>query len=401
MQTASVSNADRKDTVRVNFVTHQVNALEALRGRCLRSPGFKRLLELAGYALISRGKSIKLSGNTPEAIKALQTATEAFSQLHRAQVQEGAAASWSYLMPKKRKVGNKKVRMLTRVGKLEALCALHREETLDSFRVRKLLGYAPTISWQAAAKLNRVHGPPYFYFVPAHEHYEDTAHDLDLNDSEHFRDDTGTYDDAGILQPFDHKDPESWEAAYRTQVEAWNSNHSHWYTIPRPTCFYPARPATPIRRPKGQRARWQIDHHGVSELLRYRDHCQHCQQSLENLKQRKANTRVLPQAPLYHANLKTAAKRLLEEERMITIGRRAKLDADDAEVLEHAEADVPETILELFEQQVKELKGKAPKGLMAALAQARLEASENDQQNTIFHKGLAVLERTAHRYAIA
>ena len=397
MHTASVSSADRKDTVRVTFVTHEVNALKALRERCLNSPGFKRLLALAGYSLISRGKKVVLGGNSPEAVRALQKAIDAFSQQHRASVAEGAAASWSYLLPKKKKVGKKKLRVLTKVTKLEALCALRRDETLEGFKVRKLLGYTSSISWQAAAKLNRVHAPPYFYFVPENERLEDTAHDLDLNANEHFRNDTGTYDDAGILTSFSRQDPETWETAYRTQVEAWNSNHSYGYRVPTPTRFYPASPATPIRGSKGQSSRWHIDHHGVSELLRYRDHCERCQKALKRLKQRED---ALPKAPLYHARLKSAANELLETERIITLGRRAELDADDAEVLEHAERDVPETILELFEQQVKELKGKAPKGLIAALAKARLEASENDKQNVIFHRSLLGLEQTAQRYAV-
>lgn len=397
MHNASVSNADRKEALRVNFVTHQANALQALRAKCQKNTGFRRLLELAGFALVSRGKSKpQLSGNTPEATKALRKAVEAFSQPHRADVPQGAAASWTYLMLKKKKLGKKRFRTLTKVSKLEAVCTLHQEATLDSFKVRKLLGYSPSISWQAAAKLNRVHGPPFFYLVPANDAYEDTAYNLDLNENEHFRNDAGTYDEAGHLKPFVYKEAETWENAYASKVEAWNCTRANWYSIPTPKYFYPASPALPITGSKQQKAYWHIDHHAVAELFRYRDHCQSCQQTLELLNLRQQDNRVLPKAPLYYANVRTAKK--LELEKQSTLEHRAKLEADDQEVLAHHVSDVPETILELFEQQVEELKGKAPCGLIAALAQARLEAKENTLQNDIYLQGLAVLE-TASQYA--
>ena len=57
--------------------------------------------------------------------------------------------------------------------------------------------------------------------------------------------------------------------------------------------------------------------------------------------------------------------------------RTELLAADDAEVREHVETDVLETTVALLEAQLEEGESKAPKGVVAALAHARLEAKEN------------------------
>ena len=394
MPKASVSHAGRKDRLRVQFTTYHPEPKKAIEERCQKSPGFKRLLEAAAYAWVNRGKSNpQLCGNTPVAEQALLKAISAFSQPHCAQLPKGAAASWSYLIPKKRKVGNKSFRVLTPVTKLEAICTMQQEATLDGFKVRKLLGYSASISWRAAAKLNRVHAPPFFYFVPVSEDPIDTSHDLNPDENEHFRNDNGSYDEAGILQPFKPKQSEQWETAFGSRVEAWNADPFSYYQVPTPKYFYPASPATPIRASKGKKARWHIDQHGVSELLRYRDHCQSCQQALKHLALRQEKAKALPEAPLYQADLKTAAKHLLEREYALSLARRLRLDADDAEVLAYAQTDVSESILQLLEQQVEELSGKAPSGLIAALAKARLEAKEQMKQAQRFAFGLAALEK--------
>ena len=49
-------------------------------------------------------------------------------------------------------------------------------------------------------------------------------------------------------------------------------------------------------------------------------------------------------------------------------GGPVELEADEVEVLAHADLDVPETILNLLEQQVKEISANAPCGVIAALA---------------------------------
>jgi len=72
--------------------------------------------------------------------------------------------------------------------------------------------------------------------------------------------------------------------------------------------------------------------------------------------------------------------------------RQALLDADDAEVTDNAEADVPETVVYMLEQQLKDVGRKAPKGVVAALAHARLEASRNAKRISEQVRGLADLE---------
>ena len=146
---------------------------------------------------------------------------------------------------------------------------------------------------------------------------------------------------------------------------------------------------------------WRIDHHGVSTLLRLRDERQVRLRELEHLTARQKTFRQLPDAPLYHADLKTAQQHLLEHEHVVTLQKRAELDADEAEVLAYAERDVPETLLELLEQQVEETSGKAPCGLIAALAVERVKARKHAEHNQQYVQGLAALERAASQYVMA
>ena len=398
MRHTSARSSGRKDGVRVHIVTHHPEPLVYLRKRCRQSPAFRKLLEVAGYAVIRRGKSNpKLSANTPEVLQALEVAVEAFSQSHRAALPQGVAAAWRYLTPKRRRVKGRVYRTLTEVSKAEALCILHAEATLDGFKVRKVLGYSATISWRAAAKLNRVHAPPFFYLVPQDETPVDKVWNLDMNENEHFRDDRGEYDDAGKLQPYNCKERDSWEAGYASRNEAWNQAHIKHYRVPTPVYFYPACPALPVKRL--ERKTWRIDHHGVAETLRQREDKQRCQRDLARLHARQT-ARVLPDAPLYHADLNRSAQALLEREHIVTLGRRAELDADAFEVSAHADTDVPETICHLLEQQVEEVTGKAPRGLIAALADARLQSQKYTRHNQQYVQGLATLEVASQRIRV-
>lgn len=405
MQTSSAGGSyhRRGKAIRVHFVTHRPDALQALRERCRESPPFRRLLEAAGHDLVRRGRLAPvLTGNTPQAKRALAKAVSAFSDAHRAWLPEAAVAGWSYLTPKKCKVGDRRYRVLAKVSKLEARCMMHQEPTLDGFQVRRLLGYAPNVSWRAAARLNQLHGPPSFYLVPEPEDPRDDAFDLDLNENEHFRDDRGFYDEAGVLQPFRSQEPECWETGYASREEAWNRTHSADVQVPVPTRFYPASAAKLLNRGLGRtQTKWRIDHHGVSELLRHREHRHGCQCDLEHLEVRQQQARALPDAPLYHADLKTAQKNLLEREHIITQSRRAELEADEAEVLAYADTDVPETLLELLEQQVEETAGKASCGLIAALAAERIKSLGHAEKNRQYVRGLAALDEAASRYVTA
>ena len=394
----------KREAIKVSFVTHRPDALQALRERCRQSPPFRRLLETAAYDLVRRGRPEPvLTGNTPRARRALEKAVYAFSEMHRAQVPEGKAATWCYLTPKTRDVGNGKCyRALTKVSKLEALVILHSEATVDGFRVRRLLGYAPDISWRAAAKLNRLHGPPTLYLVEESEERRDEAFDLDMNENEHFRDDRGWYDDAGNLQPYQPHEHQSWENAYASRHEAWNKTHTRDHAQSVRSIFYSAPAVEMVNQElRKTRTAWRIDHHGVSTLLRLRDERQTRLRELEHLTARQKAFRQLPDAPLYHADLKTAQQNLLEHEHVVTLKKRAELDADEAEVLAYADLDVPETHLELLEQQVEETSEKAPCGLIAALATERIKAQKHAEHNQQYVQGLAALERAASQYVTA
>jgi len=83
-----------------------------------------------------------------------------------------------------------------------------------------------------------------------------------------------------------------------------------------------------------------------------------------------------------------AAQEVSEEQN----ARAELLAADDAEVRVHRETDVPETIVDLLETQLENVERKAPKGVVAALAHARLEAKENAKRISQSVRGLANLE---------
>lgn len=90
-----------------------------------------------------------------------------------------------------------------------------------------------------------------------------------------------------------------------------------------------------------------------------------------------------------------AGRVINEEVEAERLARQALLDADEAEVREHAPCDVPETILDLLEEQNQEIEGKAPKGVIGALAAARLQAQRNTKRIAQHMSGLSALERAA------
>ncbi len=141
-----------KEAIKVHFATTRPDLRQALRDRCRKSPAFLRLLQAAASDLVRRDRpNPLLTGNTPRATRVLEYAVDALSQKHKAQVPEGAAAVWCYLVPKKRKATNGKIyQILSPVSKLEAMLVAQSEATLDGFKVRRLLGYTPTISRKAA-----------------------------------------------------------------------------------------------------------------------------------------------------------------------------------------------------------------------------------------------------------
>ena len=82
-----------------------------------------------------------------------------------------------------------------------------------------------------------------------------------------------------------------------------------------------------------------------------------------------------------------AAEKASEEAR----ARTELLAADDAEVREHQFTDVSETIVGLLETQLEKVDRKAPKGVVGALAHARLEASETAKRISEQTRGLGAL----------
>ena len=69
METTSVGGSSyrKQEAIKVSFVTHRPDALQALRERCHSSPAFRRLLETAAHDLVRRGRPKPvLTGSSPK-----------------------------------------------------------------------------------------------------------------------------------------------------------------------------------------------------------------------------------------------------------------------------------------------------------------------------------------------
>ncbi len=207
------------------------------------------------------------------------------------------------------------------------------------------------------------------------------------------------------MQPFALHLEDTWENAFGSKHEAWNQTHERDHAQPKRTLFYPAPAARILNRGlKRSRPSYRIDSHGVSQTLRHKHERDAHAKALASLEARQQQGRKLPEAPLYHANPSNntldkneweAYQAALNEEQVLTVARQAELTADANEVLAHALTDVPQTILELLEEQVRETRAKAPKGVVAALARARLEAQEVAAEIQRHLQGMAALEKAA------
>lgn len=246
------------------------------------------------------------------------------------------------------------------------------------FRVIQRLGYTGTITWEEAAELDAKdptrHAHLFGASAPSFEHarfHRDTSRDLDPLESPHFGDEDDIEERALIAELAHERVSRTTEAVYRDALRELEGGSE---AVSR---FVPPLPPQKCGR-GGSAAYW------ASELGK-------------GVRVQKAPRSVGPRWP-YKApsdawlESRQAAQEASEEEE----ARQELLAADAAEVREHAQSDVPETIVALLETQLEEGSRKAPKGVVGALAAARLEALRRAKSVSEQLQGLADLERATN-----
>ncbi len=348
-----------------------------IRERYKHSPAFASLLHAAVSATLHGGE-ITLEGK-PNAQRVLRHVLDKLLEQECADVPEGKVGKWQYLELKPQPYSGKRV--WQKVSRVRAWVKSTAADTPElPFSLMRVLGYSGDITRKQATLVEKAHFPPFIVLVEEPEEPNDTSQDLDPNDNEHFRDDSGEYDDAGILQPKLIRQKEGWENAYRTKHEAWNGNDekeaAKAYRFG--GRFHPDR--------LWSKAYSRVDWHGAMRVLEYRHHSAACQQAMQAFVHRQA----LGPRPA-DGSWWTLSYREQAALHLTAFKRRQQIDADDVEVQVHALTDVPETDLELLEEQLRTVQGKAPRGLVGALARERLAASERAQYFQQQEAGLAAL----------
>ncbi len=243
------------------------------------------------------------------------------------------------------------------------------------FRVIQRLGYEATITMEEASELDakdptrrvHLHGASAPSFEQARFH-RDTSRNLDPLLSPHFGDDDDIEERALIAERADELVSEATEAIYQSALSelAFGSEAV--------SSFVP--PLLPQACGRGGDAAYWASELGKGVRVQKA--------------QRTTGPRWPHKAPSdeWLEGRKTAEK-ASEEKR----ARSELLAADDAEVREYALSDVPETIVTLLETQLEEGDRKAPKGVVGALAAARLEAIRRAKSISEQLHGLAALQK--------
>lgn len=243
------------------------------------------------------------------------------------------------------------------------------------FRVIQRLGYKADVTWEEAAELDakdptrRVHlfgaSAPSFELARFHR---DTSRDLDPLESPHFGDEDDIEERALIAELAHERVSRATEAVYQGALRELVAGTGVVGS------FLPPLPPQKCGRGGGA-AYW------AKELAK-------------GVRVQKAERTVGPRWPHKAPSdewleSRHAAQEASEEEE----ARQELLAADAAEVREHALRDVPETIVALLETQLEEGGRKAPKGVVGALAAARLEASRRAKSVSEQLQGLAALQK--------
>lgn len=356
--------------------------LEDVRQKYKTNPAFARLLHGAARATL-HGRAIKIEGKN-NARRILRHAIDKLYNEEVATVQheEGkppTIGKWQWLALDEHPYTQNRV--WQKVSRAQAWVRAHEQGQHDTFSLRCLLGYRADTTREQARRIERAHYPKFIRITDPEHPPMDTSYDLEPQENEHFRNDRGFYDDRGTLTPYQPQPSRSWESAYATREEAWNGVHIEDARQKFGGRAYPGR-------------LWSLecnrkDLHGVARWYEIRDHQQACERALMDLERRQ---QLVPRKDAPWWDMKDKDRQALQQRWR---ARRATLDRDDAEVAAHAHKDVPESDLRLLEAQVKACSGNAPRGVIGALAQARLEARTREEAIRRQQEGLQVLEDAA------
>jgi hypothetical protein len=264
---------------------------------------------------------------------------------------------------------------LTKVAPWELEEDDFQQNSGKDFRVIQRLGYTGKITWEEASELDtldptwrvHLHGAS----APSFEHarfHRDTTRNLDPLSSPHFGDEDDIEERARVAERADELVSKATEAIYQDALSELE------FGFEAVSSFVP--PLPPQKCGRGGDAAYWAEELGKGVRVQKA--------------QRISGPRWPHKAPSDEwLEGRKAAQKASEEEK----ARAALLAADDAEVREHASSDVPETIVSLLETQLEEGKRKAPKGIVGALAAARLEAARRAKSMSEQLQGLAALER--------
>ncbi len=332
--------------------------LKEVRERYKSNPKYAKLLHGAASALL-KGQQVIVEGK-PNAQKVLRGVLGKLRDQGTADVPEGAAGKWQYLKDDRHRYTQ--MRVWQKVSRAQAWGVCMDAGTREMpLKLMWVLGYAADITREQARLIERAHFPKFIVLVEPPEERRDTSYDLDAQQNEHFRDDRGEYDTAGVLQA----------PSYRPgSEEAWYEYHEVG-GIGSPDCRW-------------SKAYRRISYSGAARTQHSKDYKARCVAEIERYQQRAA---LGPNPPAYvgYSN----------EEIDAAAAHHDQLKLDEVEVRRYAITDAPETTLELLERELAETPGKAPKGLIAALAKERLAARRQAELHRQHVEGMAALERAA------
>jgi hypothetical protein len=323
----------------------QHELFKEIRSLYVNSQPFAQLLHAAVIVEL-KGGQIVIQGKL-SAQRVLRHVLDKLKGQEVADVPSGAFGKWQWLELKENRFTGRRV--WQKVSRTRAWTVSMSAPYAElPFSLMRVLGYPADITWEQAERVWARHSGPRGFRLFSPARVIDRSHDLKAWDNEHFRDDRGSYDDAGVLRKVRRR--ETWESAYATRLQAANRD-------PR------------IGRYGISRRIRSIGEVGLAEI---EDHHRRLEQARASLAQRQVTAPRQPaEAPWWQ--LRADEREMLRLQENL---RARVLQDEDAEVADHALADVPQSMLELLEEQLAEVEGKAPRGLVGAVARERLAALE-------------------------
>ncbi len=310
-------------------------ALDQIRANYRNNEKYARMLNFSAQQRLN-GKAVYTEGRTKEAIKALDYALTEIIETKVA-----TKTGWQWLH--KRQDQKTKLLEWKKISREIAtdLSKPYKELPLELMQV---YGYkfSPKQAWQQAAEVEKETALPNFVVVDE-VWIKDKSNDMDLQNNPHFRNEDL---------------PETYQPEHlETRVVGFEIEEVE------------AKPVSEVHVPvyNVEKANYKVDRQGSFKKETHVD--QEYLEDLYELDRESWNQEVLGFLNDFLAK-ETKIRNL--------IGHSEQLIADEQEVENYAEIDSG-NILSLLEEQVQQTKGKAPRGVVGALAQARVEAAKREQ----------------------